>query len=79
MREYWIVTPWPPLVEVLRLDRGQYVVDGVYGKTQTLASPAFPGLRIRLRQIFGFPPEPDDGPPVVRETPPAYRTRKRKP
>ena len=78
VREYWRVTPWPPMVEVLRLEGGRYVVEGGFGRDQTLAGPAFPRLKIRLKDIFGFPLEAGEAPPAVRETPPAYRTRRRR-
>ena len=73
--EYWIVTPWPSLVEVYRLEAGHYVVHGVFGKADKLISPAFPDLDLILADVFDFPIEPGEEPPVVREPPtPAYAT-----
>ncbi len=70
--EYWIVTPWPHMVEVLVLRDGKYVVHGVFGKNTKLTSPSFPGLAITLKHVFDFPLGPDERPPVVRETPAPY-------
>ena len=75
VREYWIVTPWPSLVEVLLLQDGKYQVYGVYGKDNVLVSPSFPELKVDLKDVFNFPLEPGEEPPVVREPPaPVYRT-----
>jgi len=76
VKEYWIVTPWPSLVEVLVLEGNRYVVHKVFGKDQTLVSATFPELKIDLTGVFDFPLEPGEEPPVVREPPaPAYRAR----
>lgn len=74
VKEYWIVTPWPSLVEILVLEGNRYVVHKVFGKEQTLVSATFPDLKIDLAGVFDFPLEPGEEPPVVREPPaPAYR------
>lgn len=74
VKEYWIVTPWPSLVEVLLLEGGRYVVHHVFDKNDTLISPTFPGLQVRLADVFDFPLEPGEEPPVVHEPPaPLYR------
>ncbi len=73
--EYWIVTPWPSLVEVFVLDGKSYRLHGVFGKEDTLSSPTFPDLKLALDGIFDFPLEPDELPPAVREPPAAaYRS-----
>ncbi|MBM3861764.1 MAG: Uma2 family endonuclease [Verrucomicrobia bacterium] len=77
VKEYWLVTPWPSLVEVLLLKGGRYVVHGVFGKHDTLLSPTFPDLKIQLSSVFDFPLEPGEEPPVVKEPPaPGYRAVK---
>lgn len=68
--EYWIVTPWPSVVEVLSLDGRGYRLHRAFGKQDTLTSPAFPELRLKLADIFSFPLEPGEKPPAVREPPP---------
>ena len=78
VKEYWIVTPWPSLVEVFLLRSGRYQVQEVCGKDQVLSSPSFPDLKIALKDVFNFPLEPGEEPPVVREPPaPAYTTKRR--
>jgi Uma2 family endonuclease len=78
VREYWIVTPFPSMVEVLLLANGKYLVHNVVGKTDTLQSPSFPELKIALADVFDFPLEPGEEPPVAKEPPaPAYRVAAR--
>jgi Uma2 family endonuclease len=72
--EYWIVTPWPSLVEVLLLRDGRYQIQHVFEKRQELLSPTFPDLKIPLKDVFDFPLEPGEEPPAVKEPPSAYRT-----
>lgn len=72
VQEYWIVTPFPSLIEVFELDGGSYRVRHVFGKDDTLSSPAFPGLSIPLADVFTFPLEPDELPRVVREPSPVW-------
>ena len=75
VKEYWIVTPWPSLVEVLVLQGDKFLVHRVHGKDDTLVSPSFPGLQITLKDVFDFPLEPGEEPPVAKEPPGrAYRT-----
>ncbi len=51
--EYWRADPLIQTVEVLRLQGGRFVPIGVYGRTDTLATPLLPGLVIELNEIFG--------------------------
>jgi Uma2 family endonuclease len=67
VQEYWLVTPWPSLVEVLALDAGKYRVERVCRKEDTLVSVAFPELQVTLADVFDFPPEPGERLPIVRE------------
>lgn len=71
VQEYWIVTPYPSVVEVLQLDHGSYRLHGGYMKEDTLLSPLFPELRLELSDVFRFPLEPGDELPIMRE-PPAH-------
>ena len=73
VKEYWIVTPWPALVELLLLERGRYVVHKTFGKDQTLISPTFPDLQITLTDVFDFPLDSHEQPPAVKEPPQPYR------
>ena len=72
VKEYWIVTPYPSLIEVLLLEGGRYVVHKVFSKDDILTSPTFPNLQVELTDVFDFPLEPGEEPPVVKE-PPAPR------
>ncbi len=74
IKEFWIVTPWPSMVEVFVLRGERFEVHDVLGKEQTLVSPSFPELQITLKDVFDFPLEPGEEPPVAREPPaPKYR------
>jgi Uma2 family endonuclease len=44
--EYWLLDPFEPRIEVLRLEAGKYRVVGSFGPGDTLESPTFSGLRI---------------------------------
>lgn len=57
IREYWIVTPTPPSVELFLLnDSGYYELRGTYEADDELHSLALPQLRIPLKKVFGYPP-----------------------
>jgi Uma2 family endonuclease len=72
VKEYWLVTPWPSLIEVLLLQGRKYLVHRAFGKHDALVSPTFPDLTIALGDVFNFPLEPGEEPPVAHE-PPAPR------
>jgi len=69
VREVWLVTPWPQMVEVFLLDGPGYRRHSVYIQTQTLRSASFPELEIDLAPVFDFPLQPGEEPPAVREPP----------
>jgi Uma2 family endonuclease len=73
VREYWIVTPWPPMVEVYHLDGPTYRLAGSYRKEDPFRSASFPDLKLDLAAVFDYPPEPGDAVEVVKEPPAAYR------
>jgi Uma2 family endonuclease len=78
VKEYWILTPFPPSAEVLVLDGDTYRLHAVYGKDESLVSAQFPGLQIALPPVFDFPLEPHEKPRVVKESPrPAYGRRRK--
>ncbi|MFN8611786.1 MAG: Uma2 family endonuclease [Vulcanimicrobiota bacterium] len=69
--EYWLVTPHPFLVEVLRNVNGSFSIAQVCNEHDTLKSPAFPDLSLDLAELFAqLPPQP----PIeeVRESTPPY-------
>lgn len=71
--EYWIVTPFPGLVEIFLLHEGRYFLWNAFKPEETLASPSFPELKIDLSSVFDFPLTDDE----IRETSPAYGPRPR--
>jgi hypothetical protein len=71
VREYWLVNPYPSLVEVLLLDGSSYRIARAYAKTDTLTSPTFADLSIDLGTVFDFPIGAEERIDEVREgTPP---------
>jgi Uma2 family endonuclease len=49
--EYWLLDPFEPRIEVLRLEAGKYRVVGSFGPGDTLESPTFSGLRIPVSSL----------------------------
>jgi Uma2 family endonuclease len=77
VQEYWMISPDSRLVEVLVLQGSHYFVHGVFGATDTLTSPTFPDLNIKLADIFNYPPSSEEPPPAVAESPAApYQSSK---
>lgn len=72
VKEVWLVTPWPSIVEVFVLSGKTYRLAGAFRKEDACASPTFPDLRLDLARVFDFPPEPGDAVEVVKEPPAAY-------
>jgi Uma2 family endonuclease len=72
VEEVWLVTPWPPIVEVFALDGKSFRLGGAYRKEDAFRSPAFPDLRLDLSRVFDFPPEPGDVIEVIKEPPVSY-------
>lgn len=63
--EYWILTPRPAMLEVLKLDAaGRYVIAAVYTETDFVTSLVIPELRVELNEVFAAPL---DFPDEVRE------------
>lgn len=59
--EYWIVTTYPPLIEIYALDdsgRFRLYSGGTLG--DTIESPAFSGLEIKLDEVFDIPYTEDE-------------------
>lgn len=75
VKEYWIITPWPPMIEVFLLDGESYRVAGGFRKEDAFRSPSFPKLKLDLKAIFDYPPGPGDVVEVVKEPPGRYRTK----
>ena len=75
VKEVWLVTPYPWLVEVLLLDGASYRIVETYTRTDQLESPTFPDLRIALDKVFDFPLEPGEEIGMVKEGRPPYAAK----
>ena len=72
--EYWLVTPFPGLVEVLVLKEGLYTCWKSFGKEDVLVSALFPEVTFALAPVFDFPLEEREKELLrVREPPAHYR------
>ncbi|MFH0878809.1 MAG: Uma2 family endonuclease [Lentisphaerota bacterium] len=75
VREYWIVTPFPGLVEIMVLRDGLYTCWKSFVKEDTLVSASFPEVTFPLAPIFDFPLEEHEKELLrVKEPPARYRT-----
>lgn len=63
--EYWLITPYPFLFEVLRNRNGTFEIAGSFCENDLFASPAFPHLQLDLKDIHQR---------ALREAPPPYST-----
>jgi len=80
VREVWLVTPYPSLIEVYWLDGETYRRVHVFSKESEFKSPTFPDLPLDLKTLFDFPLEPGEKIRVVKESPPPpYKAGPRKP
>jgi len=70
--EYWIVTPYPPSLEIFVNEGTAFCFHSGFDETQTLTSPTFPELEIELRGVFDFPVPPKRKVQRVREGHPPY-------
>ena len=73
VREYWLVQPYPAVIEVLELMGTDYRVAGAYTDTETLHSPTFPELALDLSAVFTTLPIPaEEQIDEIRESAPPY-------
>ncbi len=72
VREYWLVQPYPAVIEVLQLTGADYRVAGAYTDTETLHSPTFPELVLDLSEVFSLPIPPEEQIDEIRESAPPY-------
>ncbi len=70
--EYWLVQPYPPVVEVLHLAGDSYRIAGAYTEAETLSSPTFPDLALDLAEVFTLPVPLEAQIDEVRESAPPY-------
>ncbi len=72
IQEYWLVQPYPGLVEVLELAGGCYRIAGAYTDSETLHSPTFPDLVLDLAEAFTLPVPAEARIDEIRESAPPY-------
>ncbi len=72
VKEYWIVTPYPSLMEVLLLSNHAYEINGVFSNEDNLSSPTFSDLNLNLAAVFNFPIPPDESIDEIKESTPEY-------
>ena len=73
VKEYWIVTPFPSMVEIFLLDGKNYRMHSAYDRSQTLESATFKKLKISLSEVFEFPLLPEEKKIYeVKESPAKY-------
>ncbi len=72
VQEYWLVQPYPAMIEVLQLTGGDYRIAGAYTDTDTLHSPTFPELILDLSEVFTLPVPPVEQIDEIRESAPPY-------
>jgi Uma2 family endonuclease len=78
IREYWIVTPFPSMVEIFLLDGRNYRMHKAYDRSKTLESATFKKLKISLSEVFEFPLSPEEKKIYEVKEPPAKYGSSRK-
>ena len=76
VKEVWLVTPYPALIEIFVLDNGTYRRIHAFTREQTFHCPSFPALELDLNALFDLPVAPEERINVVREGHPPYATRR---
>ena len=59
VREYWIINPTDPYVEVFVLKGGEFHLLGVYGSDEAFTSPLFGEPPVQLSTLFGTEATPE--------------------
>ncbi|HCE42050.1 MAG TPA: Uma2 family endonuclease [Lentisphaeria bacterium] len=79
VKEYWIVTPYPLMVEIFLLEGKNYRIHKAFGRNDILAGGIFKNLRINLKEVFKFPLSPEEKKIyAVKESPAKYYGSSRK-
>ena len=74
IKEYWIVTPFPCMVEILWLQGERYVFWKGFSHEDVLTSPGFPDLRIELAEVFELALQQHAGELTLAKEGPAHYT-----
>jgi Uma2 family endonuclease len=71
IKEYWPVTSFPSMVEILALDesRDTFRISGSFGRGEVATSELFPDFHIAMDEIFSFPLTEDERRSLERPTP----------
>jgi Uma2 family endonuclease len=72
VKEVWLVTPYPSLIEIFVLDNGAYRRARALTREQEFRCPSFPDLGLDLNGLFDLPTTPEERIKVVRERRPPY-------
>ncbi|MFA6293721.1 MAG: Uma2 family endonuclease [Victivallales bacterium] len=78
VKEYWIVTPHPAMVEIFLLDGKSYRMHKAFGRDDILTGGTFKNLKINLKEVFSFPLTAEEKKIYeVKESPAKYRVSSR--
>jgi len=69
VEEYWMVTPHPPLIEVLKNVDGSFTFVGTFTEKHVLRSAVFPHLDLDLSKVFANLPHQTPIEEVMEATP----------
>ena len=72
VKEVWLVTPYPSLIEIFVLDRATYRRAHAFTREDPFQCPGFPNLDLDLEALFDLPIPPEERIDVVRERRPPY-------
>ena len=74
VKEYWLVTPYPSLVEILLLDGDNYRIHRVHQRSDQLVSPTFSDLHLHLSDLFNLPIPTEEKVKEIQEATPPYKS-----
>lgn len=72
VREVWLVTPYPALIEIFELNGPAYQRTRSLTPDQSFRSDSFPDLALDLNALFDFPIPPEDRIDIIKEPPAPY-------
>ncbi len=78
VKEYWIVTPHPSMVEIFLLDGKNYRMHKAFGRDDILTAGTIKNLKINLKEVFNFPLTAEEKKIYeVKESPAKYKVPSR--
>ena len=75
VKEIWLVTPYPSLIEIFVLDNGMVRRSRAFTREQRFHCPSFPELELDLNALFDLPIAPEERIDVVKEGHPPYAAK----